>query len=96
VWCSLFSCRSACPRNSLRTGGTFLLVERWEEEASAPASSTAATTVDTSGAQSGGGDGSSGSDGGQWVGVANDNDLSTQFLWGRPFKVSPESFATVR
>lgn len=33
---------------------------------------------------------------GTWLTVATDRDLSTKFIWGRPFHLSPESTATIR
>uniref|UniRef100_A0A7S0RPR3 Neutral ceramidase n=1 Tax=Chlamydomonas leiostraca TaxID=1034604 RepID=A0A7S0RPR3_9CHLO len=76
--------RSACPRNSLRTGATFLAVERWVPGGSASSANGAEPPP--------GSGGSSGS----WVRVHGDDAWCTRFVWGRPHALSPLSSATVR
>ena len=77
---------SACPRNNIRAGGTFLTVERRRHERGGSLRRLAGWLWP--------GGGPAGGDAG-WEVVHTDDDWETKFAWRRPSSLSPQSFATV-
>eukprot|EP00898_Chlorokybus_atmophyticus_P004720 jgi/Chlat1/5249/Chrsp33S05010 len=87
--------RSGCPRNDVRTEGTFLAIERLREGMSVrrEARRSFIRKMSTNSTSAGVASHRLSEDG--WETVYTDSDWSTRFMWSRPSRLSMESFATI-
>jgi neutral ceramidase len=86
---------SACPRNDLRSGGTFLTVERRRGGRARARGLRSAAAAGLWRLWGGWGGDAGGEAGGGWEVVYTDDDWETKFSWRRPSAWATHSFATV-